>query len=40
MKIAVVTDSSSDIYDLKEAIPGIYGLPLQILSGDDTYLDG
>lgn len=40
MKIAVVTDSSSDIYDETEALEGIYKLPLQITCGDEVYLEG
>lgn len=40
MKVAVVTDSSSGIYDTQEELKGIYKLPLQISSGDDMYLEG
>lgn len=39
MKIAIVTDSSSDIYDDLEAIKGIYRLPLQISSDEEVFLD-
>ncbi len=40
MKIAVVTDSSSDIYDSKEDLKGIYKLPLQISCEDEVFLEG
>lgn len=40
MKIAVVTDSSSDIYDVQEELAGIYKVPLQISCDEEIYLDG
>ncbi len=40
MKVAVVTDSSSDIYDAPEELEGIYKLPLQVNTGEDIYLEG
>lgn len=40
MKIAVVTDSSSDIYEAQEQIQGIYKLPLQVSCEEEIYLEG
>lgn len=40
MKIAIVTDSSSAIYDSKDKLDGIYKLPLQISSDDEVFLEG
>lgn len=40
MKIAIVTDSSSDIYSSTEQLSGIYKVPLQISTGDQVFLDG
>lgn len=40
MKIAVITDSSSDIYESREDLVGIYKLPLQISCEDEVYLEG
>lgn len=40
MKVAVVTDSSSDIYESNESLTGIYKLPLQVSQEEDIYLEG
>ena len=40
MKVAIVTDSSSDIYESSEQLKGIYKLPLQVSHNEDIYLEG
>ncbi len=40
MKIAVVTDSGSNIYHQGIEMEGLYKLPLQITDGVETYLEG
>lgn len=40
MKVAVVTDSGSNIYAQKIEMEGLFKLPLQISDGDKTYLEG
>ena len=40
MKIAVVTDSGSNIYHQGIEMDGLYKLPLQITDGIETYLEG
>lgn len=39
MKVAVVTDSTSDIYDMPHDIEGLFKVPMQISSGTDTFLE-
>lgn len=39
MKVAVVTDSTSDIYDMKEDIDGLFKVPMQISTGEQTFLE-
>ena len=39
MKVAVVTDSTSDIYDMPHDIEGLFKVPMQISSGDETFLE-
>lgn len=39
MRIAVVTDSASNIVKEKVEMPGLYWLPLQISDGDKVYLE-
>lgn len=40
MKIAVITDSGSNIYEEKIKMPGLYVLPLTISDDENTYLEG
>lgn len=40
MRVAVVTDSGSNIYAQKVEMEGLFKLPLQISDGDKTYLEG
>lgn len=40
MKIAVVTDSGSNIYHEKVEVAGVYKVPLQIIDGDKGYREG
>lgn len=40
MKVAVVTDSGSNIYHQHVSMEGLYALPLQIIDGDQVYLEG
>ena len=40
MKVAVITDSGSNIYQEKISMPGLYVLPLTISSDDKTFLEG
>jgi DegV family protein with EDD domain len=40
MKVAVVTDSGSNIYHQNIKMEGLYTLPLQIIDGTDVYLEG
>lgn len=40
MKVAVVTDSGSNIYHQQVKMDGLYALPLQIIDGDQVYLEG
>ena len=39
MKIAVVTDSASNIANENVSMPGLYWVPLQISEGDQVYLE-
>ena len=39
MKIAVVTDSASNIANENVSMPGLYWVPLQISEGDNIYLE-
>lgn len=39
MKVAVLTDSTSDIYDMPHDIEGLYKIPMQISTGEETFLD-
>lgn len=40
MKVAVVTDSGSNIYHQNVKMEGLFALPLQIIDGNDVYLEG
>lgn len=40
MKVAVVTDSGSNIYHQHVKMNGLYALPLQITDGNQVYLEG
>lgn len=40
MKIAVVTDSASGVYDLPQDIEGLFKLPMQVSAGDQEFLAG
>lgn len=40
MKVAVVTDSGSNIYHQNIKMDGLYALPLQIIDGEQAYLEG
>lgn len=40
MKVAVVTDSGSNIYAQKVEMEGLFKLPLQVSDGDKTFLEG
>lgn len=40
MKVAVVTDSGSNIYHQQVSMDGLYALPLQIIDGNNVYLEG
>lgn len=40
MKVAVVTDSGSNIYHQNIKMDGLYALPLQITDGEKVYLEG
>lgn len=40
MKVAVVTDSGSNIYHQNIKMDGLYALPLQIIDGNEVYLEG
>ena len=40
MKIAVITDSGSNIFEEKIKMPGLYVLPLTISDDENTYLEG
>lgn len=39
MKTAVIIDSGSNIYNEDIQIEGLFAVPLQIIDGDDTYLE-
>ena len=40
MKVAVITDSGSNIYHQNVEMAGLYALPLQIIDGNQVYLEG
>ncbi|MDD2591634.1 MAG: DegV family protein [Erysipelotrichaceae bacterium] len=40
MKIAVITDSGSNVFEEKIKMPGLYVLPLTISDDENTYLEG
>lgn len=40
MKVAVITDSGSDIYTQNVHLEGLFRVPFQVLDGDKVYLDG
>ncbi len=40
MRVAVITDSGSNIYHQNVKMEGLYALPLQIIDGDTVYLEG
>lgn len=39
MKIAVIVDSGSDYYNQETRMEGLYAIPLQIIEGDNAYLE-
>jgi fatty acid-binding protein DegV len=40
MKVAVITDSGSDIYTQNVHLEGLFRVPFQVIDGDKVYLDG
>jgi DegV family protein with EDD domain len=40
MKVAVITDSGSNIYHQDVHMDGLYAVPLQIIDGEQVYLEG